>query len=153
TAPTPAAEDACEVERVRNVRYYDGKDAQGHAHSLDMYLPKGRRDYPVVMFVHGGTWVHGDNRCCGVYSSVGEFLAAHGIGAVMPNYRLSPGVKHPEHVRDVARAFAWMHAHIAEHGGDPDRLYLAGHSAGGHLVSLVATDEKYLKAEGLKTSD
>lgn len=56
----------------------------------------------------------GDNRCSGLYSSVGEFLASRGIGAVMPNYRLAPWVKHPDHVQDVARALAWTHALVKE---------------------------------------
>src|SRR5262249_23495909 len=116
-------------------------------------IPKGKSGYPVVVLVHGGAWMMGDNRCCGLYSSVGKFLASRGVGAVLPNYRLSPGVRHPEHVKDIARAVAWTRAHIAEYGGRPDRLFLAGHSAGAHLVSLLATDETYLNAEGLRIAD
>jgi acetyl esterase/lipase len=151
THPPPA--DACAVETVRGVAYYEGKDADEVRHRLDLFLPKGKQDFPVVVLVHGGAWLMGDNRCCGLYSSVGEFLAGRGIGAVLPNYRLSPDVKHPEHARDVARAVAWTKAHIAEHGGRTDQIFLAGHSAGGHLVTLLATDETYLKAEGLRTAD
>ena len=76
-----------------------------------------------------------------------------GIGAVLPDYRQSPWVKHPAHIKDVARAIAWTHAHIAEYGGRPDQLFLAGHSAGGHLVALLATDETWLQAEGLATTN
>jgi acetyl esterase/lipase len=72
---------------------------------------------------------------------------------VLPNYRLSPSVRHPVHARDVARAVRWTHDHIAERGGDPARMYLMGHSAGGHLVALLSTDESYLKAEGLAARD
>src|SRR5207245_1238220 len=57
------------------------------------------------------------------------------------------------HVKDVARAFAWARKHIADYGGRPDQLFLLGHSAGGHLVSLLATDDKYLRAEGLEVTD
>jgi acetyl esterase/lipase len=142
-----------EVETVRNVAYYRGPDADDGRHRLDLFLPNGCANYPVVMLVHGGAWMLGDKSCCGLYSSVGEFLASQGVGVVMPGYRLSPWVKHPEHVKDVARAFAWTKAHAAEYGGDPDRLFLAGHSAGGHLVALLATDDAYLKAEGLSTAD
>lgn len=140
----------CAVVKVPDLSYCDGPRLQAHRHTLDLYLPKGRRDFPVVFLVHGGAWVCGDNRCCGLYSSVGEFLARHGIGAVLPNYRLSPMVKHPEHIKDVARAFAWTRRNIGDHGGDPDKLFLAGHSAGGHLVALLATDDRYLRDEGLK---
>lgn len=153
TVPETLSRDVHEVERVSGVCYYDGPDADARQHRLDLFLPKGGKDFPVVLLVHGGAWMIGDNRCCGLYSSVGEFLASRGVGAVLPNYRLSPQVKHPEHVRDVARAFAWARAHIAEHGGSPRQLFLLGHSAGGHLVSLLATDEKYLKAEGCRIAD
>lgn len=150
TAPSP---EACEITRLRDIDYHPGPHADKVRHRLDVYLPKGKKDYPVVVLVHGGAWMVGDNRCCGLYSTVGEFLASQGIGAVLPNYRLSPKVKHPEHVRDVARAVAWTKNHIGEHGGDPHQLFVMGHSAGGHLVALLASDPRYLKAEGLTSAD
>jgi len=145
--------NAVEVERLWDVAYCEGEEGKDRRHRLDLFLPKGRKDYPVVVLVHGGAWMLGDNRCCGLYPSVGEFLASQGIGAVLCNYRLSPGVKHPEHIKDVARAFAWTRAHIAEHGGNPEQIFLVGHSAGGHLVALLATDETWLQAEGLSPRD
>ena len=151
--PAEPADDACAVEHVQGVAYHEGPDADDFRHRLDLFLPQGRKDYPVVVLVHGGAWVMGDNHSCGLYPAVAEFLASQGIGVVLPNYRLSPAVKHPEHAKDVARAFAWARAHIADHGGRPDRLFVAGHSAGGHLVALLATDETYLRAEGLQTAD
>jgi acetyl esterase/lipase len=152
-SPPQAAPDACEIERLRDVSYHDGPQADLIRHKLDLFVPKGKKSFPVVVLVHGGAWMIGDNRCCGLYSSVGEYLASQGIGAVLPNYRLSPEVKHPEHVKDVARAFAWTKRRIADHGGDPRKIFLVGHSAGGHLVALLATDEQYLKAEGCRTDD
>jgi acetyl esterase/lipase len=148
-APPPGA---LEVEEVLDVAYRDDAKASPVRHQLDLFLPRGKKEYPVVVLVHGGVWMMGDNRCCGLYSTVGRLLASQGIGAVLPNYRLSPGVRHPEHVRDLARAVAWTRKHIAEHGGNPERLYLLGHSAGAHLVSLLATDESYLTAEGLTSA-
>jgi acetyl esterase/lipase len=145
--------DAYAVKRLKDIPYYTGTNADDFRHRLDIYVPKGKSDFPVVMLVHGGAWIVGDNRCYGLYTSVGEFLASRGIGVVMPNYRLSPAVKHPEHLKDVARAFAWTKRHIAEHGGNPKQLFIAGHSAGGHLVALLATDDRYLKAEKLQSAD
>jgi acetyl esterase/lipase len=142
-----------DVQRIRDVDYDPDAGGDAERHHLDLFLPKGVKDFPVVVFVHGGAWMVGDNRCCGLYSSIGEFLAGHGIGAVLPNYHLSPGVKHPQHIKDVARAFAWTKAHIAEYGGRTSQLFVAGHSAGGHLAALLATDAKYLKAEGLSPAD
>jgi len=105
---------------------------------------------PVVVLVHGGVWMVGNNRCSGLYTSVGEFLASQGVAAALPNYRLSPDVKHPEHVKDIARAFAWVRSHIDRFGGSPDNIFVAGHSAGGHLAALLATDERYLQEVGLR---
>jgi acetyl esterase/lipase len=116
-------------------------------------LPKGKTHFPVVLLVHGGAWMVGDKCACGLYGSVGEFLASQGFGVVMPNYRLSPAVRHPAHVKDLARAFAWAHDHIGDFGGNPDQIFLIGHSAGGHLAALLATDESYLRAEGCRGRD
>ncbi len=142
-----------EVEAKRDLTYFDGAEADKNKHKLDLYLPKGKTSFPVVLFVHGGGWVSGDKNFFGVYEGVGKMFARHGIGAVVTSYRLSPGVKHPEHIKDIARAFAWTHKHIGEYGGRPDDVFLCGHSAGGHLVALLATDESYLKAEGLSLKD
>ena len=135
-----------------DVRYYPGRGRQ----KLDVFAPaaakKGER-FPVVIFVHGGTWMVGDKNFFGLYRGVGRFLARNGLVAVVINYRLSPLVKHPEHTRDVARAFAWTCRNIDRYGGDPRRIVLAGHSAGAHLVSLAATDESYLRDPALKLTD
>lgn len=145
----PAASKAYEVEAIKDVAYYDGPDADKVKHKLDLYLPKDKKDFPVLFFVHGGAWRFGDKNLLGVYSAIGERFAKQGIGAVVINYRLSPKVEHPEHIKDVARAFAWTHKNIAKHGGRADQIFVCGHSAGGHLVALLATDESYLKAHDL----
>jgi acetyl esterase/lipase len=152
-AARPSSSDVFEVQQVLGVTYFEGAPADAYRHRLDLFLPKGLKNYPVVMLVHGGAWIMGDNRSCGLYSAVGECLARQGIGVVLPNYRLSPEVQHPEHIKDIARAFAWTHAHIGEYGGNPADLFVAGHSAGAHLVALLATDERYLQAEGLCGAD
>jgi len=153
TAPQPAA-DACEVMEVRGIAYSSGPAADAcRRHRLDLFLPRGVLDFPVVVFIHGGAWCTGDNHFWGLYPAVAQCLARQGIGVVMPNYRLSPDAKHPDHIRDVACAFRWAHDHIAEYGGCPDQLIVAGHSAGGHLAALLATNPCWLEAEGLSSSD
>jgi acetyl esterase/lipase len=147
------ADSKPEVRTLKDLSYYDGADRDKVKHQLDLYLPDGKKDFPVLMFVHGGAWVHGDKNFLGVYSALGKVLARQGIGAVVINYRLSPGVKHPEHIKDVARAFSWVHKNIGKHGGRADSVFLCGHSAGAHLIALLATDETYLKAEGLSSKD
>jgi acetyl esterase/lipase len=141
-----------EVKKILDLPYYDGPDADKVKHKLDLYLPRDHKDFPVIFFVHGGAWFHGDKSGMfhiGIYGHLGSYWAKHGVGMVVPNYRLSPGVSHPEHIKDVARAFAWTYKHISQYGGRPDQIFVSGHSAGGHLVSLLATDDSYLKAEGL----
>jgi acetyl esterase/lipase len=137
------------VQETLDIRYHEASNRQ----VLDVLRPKGVDNRPVVLFVHGGGWMIGDKNLFGLYRNFGRFLAKHGIVAVMINHRLSPAIKHPEHIKDVARAFAWTRRHIKDYGGDPDRVFLCGHSAGGHLASLLATNESYLKDEDLKLED
>jgi acetyl esterase/lipase len=141
------------VRIVKDVAYYKGPGADKTRHRLDLYLPKEAKDCPVLFFVHGGAWTHGDKDWLGRHKPVGVYWARQGYVVVMANYRLSPAVKHPGHIEDVARAFAWTHRNIARYGGRPDRIFLWGHSAGGHLVALLATDDRYLKTEGLDLRD
>lgn len=138
----PPTED--KFERHSNIAYRTGKGADKERHLLDVYAPKGQKDFPVVLFVHGGSWRSGDKN---LYAALGQSLAADGIGCVICNYRLSPAVQHPAHVEDVAKAFAWTVENIGKYGGKKEQLFLCGHSAGGHLISLLVTDPQYLKAE------
>ena len=142
-----------EVEKHLNLVYHSAKDADPVKHKLDLYVPKGVKDFPVMMFVHGGSWKSGNKD---LYPALGETFAKQGIGTAIINYRLSSNkgtVKHPDHIHDVAKAFAWVKENAGKYGGDPKKLFISGHSAGGHLVALLATDESYLKAEKCSTTD
>jgi acetyl esterase/lipase len=146
----PAKEEKrYEVEVVKDLAYNDAKDAD-EKQKLDLYLPKGHKDFPVLFFVHGGTWKSGDRK---QYDKLGQLYAARGLGMVVISYRLTPKVQHPAHIQDVAKAFAWTCANIGKYGGKADQIFCMGHSAGGHLVSLLATDESYLKAEKRSFAD
>ncbi len=146
--PAAPARDAAApaVKKHTNLAYRTDPAADPERHTLDLYVPAGAKDFPVLFFVHGGTWRSGSK---GMYTALGEAFAELGIGTAVINYRLSPAVKHPAHVEDVAKAFAWTRENVGRYGGDKDKITLFGHSAGGHLVSLLATDPAYLKAEGL----
>jgi len=133
-----------------NIAYRADLAADPMRHRLDLYLPKGRKNSPVVMFIHGGGWHSGSKD---LYAPMGRLLARNGLAAVLINYRLTPEVRHPAHVEDAAKAFAWTKANIGKYGGQADQIILFGHSAGGHLAALLATDERYLKAEGLGLAD
>jgi arylformamidase len=137
------------IQEKLDIRYFDGTSRQ----KLDVFSPREAQDRPIVIFVHGGGWMLGDKNLFGLYRNIGRFFAQHGIVAVMVNYRLSPLVKHPEHVRDVARAFAWVRKHGRDYGGDSDQIILAGHSAGAHLVALLATNPRFLQDPELKLQD
>jgi hypothetical protein len=130
------------LRAILDVPYADNEDARN---KLDLYVPD-LPSFPVVVFAHGGTWVSGDKA---LYSHLGSYFARNGIGAALINYRLGSKLTFSAQVQDLARAVAWMNRHIAAYGGEADRLFVAGHSSGGHLVSLLATDEKFLRAEGL----
>jgi len=122
----------------------------GHGLALDVYRPAGARGAPIVVFFHGGRW-QGGNRT--EYAFVGEALAARGVVGVVPDYREYPGVRFPAFVEDAARAVAWAHAHAVSIGGDPQRVHVAGHSAGAQIAALVAADARYLATVGLQPRD
>jgi acetyl esterase/lipase len=137
-SPTPKE---FEVEIENDQAYGEASKKQ----KLDLYVPKDKGDAPVLMFVHGGTWKSGDRKW---YIEFGKTFAKKGLITAVLSYRLSPAVKHPSHIEDVAKAFAWLKKKFAS-----NKLYVMGHSAGGHLVALLATNEKYLKAEGCAAKD
>ena len=116
---------------------------------LDVYQPlAGNRPAtpPVVVFFYGGSWSMGER---GDYRFVGEALASAGAIVVIPDYRLSPGVRYPEFVRDSAVAVKWAFDHATELGGSPDNVVVMGHSAGGYNAAMVALDRRWLDAAGL----
>lgn len=134
------------VDSHLNIPYYEGPDADPRKHKLDLFIPRETQDFPVLFFIHGGGWSTGDRK---LYGYIGKVFARNGIGTVVTSYRLSPKVKHPAHIEDVARAFAWTHQNIAKYGGRTDRIFVSGQSAGGHLAALLCTDGTYLQAHGL----
>lgn len=113
---------------------------------LDVYSPHNAKNLPVVFWIHGGGWQTGDKSSVQVKP---QFFTDKGYVFVSTNYRLLPSVDMKTIVQDIAKSIRWVHDHIAEHGGDPNRLLIMGHSAGAQLAALLCTDDRYLKAEGL----
>ena len=115
---------------------------------LDVYLPgpAATGPVPVLMFIHGGYWVVGHKDKLGFMAPP---LTCAPAVLVTPGYRLAPGSKYPEQVDDCRVALKWVYDHIAEYGGDPDRIFLGGHSAGGHLAALVTLQTERLASSGL----
>jgi len=116
---------------------------------LDLYAPTGAEGLPVVFWIHGGGWQTGDKS--NVELKPQAFMEK-GFVFVSTNYRLLPSVDMETIVRDVARSLRWVNHHIAEYGGDPNRVVIMGHSAGAQLAALISTDHRYLEAEGLSSS-
>ncbi|MDF2773882.1 MAG: hypothetical protein K0S86_3379, partial [Geminicoccaceae bacterium] len=120
------------VTVVRDVAY--GADPKQR---FDVYVPRGARNAPVVLMVHGGAWRTGDKRSRGVVGRKVERWSRAGIIVISVNYRLLPGTDPVEQARDVARALAAAQARLGEWGGDPGKVVLMGHSSGAHLVALL----------------
>ena len=127
-----------------NVEYHSVETTNPALTSLDIHVPKNATNAPVLVFVHGGSWAFGDKF---LYNSNKlPFFVSLGYVVVSTNYRLSSDkVKHPNHVNDVANALAWIVDNIENFGGDPDGIYLMGHSAGAHLVSLLTLSDEFLE--------
>ena len=117
--------------------------------SLDVYRPAATsaERMPVVVFFYGGGWSSGRRED---YRFVGRRLAEAGILAVVADYRTWPTAGFPGFVEDGARAVAWAHANAADFGGDPERLFVAGHSAGAQIAALIGSDPRYVRAHGLQ---
>ncbi len=116
-------------------------------HALDVYVPRQPAGpLPIVVFFYGGSWRQGERAD---YLFAAEALASRGYIAVVPGYRLYPAVRFPAFVEDGAKAVRWVLDHAAEIGGDPDRVYLMGHSAGAHIAAMLTLDDRYLAAEGI----
>lgn len=136
--PLHGALDKDGISVARDIAY--GEHAR---QKLDVYLPKGRatqRGRPVVMFVHGGAFLRGNmNANQEIYGNVLYYFARHGMVGINVEYRLAPEAPYPAGAHDVAAAVAWARTHAHEFGGDPERIILIGHSAGGaHAASYVA---------------
>jgi acetyl esterase/lipase len=112
--------------------------------TLDVYQPlAGGAKKPVVVFFYGGNWDSGKKED---YLFLGAAMAARGFIVVLPDYRVYPEVRYPAFIADGASAVRWTLDHIAEYGGDPDRVSVMGHSAGGYIALMLALNPAYLGA-------
>ena len=144
TAETYRVRVVRDVPYLQGANYADGKD------KLDLYLPEGRVNAPVIVSYYGNQLMGGDKLEDGY---IGHRFASAGFVTAVVNYRLSPAVTHPAHVQDAAASFAWVKRHAKEYGGNPDRVFAIGYSAGGYLAALLSTDPRYLAAHGLSPRD
>ncbi len=131
------------LDAKRDIPYVEPSDAR---QKVDVYSTKGAKNLPVVFWIHGGGWQTGDKSSVQLKP---ELFVSKGFVFVSTGYRLLPNVEMATIFKDIAKSVRWVHDHIAEHGGDPNRILVMGHSAGAQLAALISIDDRYLKAEGL----
>lgn len=133
------------TERIRDIAY-----GPLERQRLDLYVPAATGPHPVLVFFHGGGWERGNKD---EYAFAGKRFAAMGYLTAVVNYRLTPEGKYPIFMEDAAAATAKVVEIASSYGGDPDYLFLTGHSAGGYIVVQLAVAEEFLAAEGLSIRD
>lgn len=134
---------AGEPKVQRDIPYTEPKNER---QTLDVFAPPDGTNHPVVIWIHGGGWHSGDKK--DVRGKPQAFVD-RGFVFVSINYRLWPSVTIKQIAADVAKAICWTHEQARNYGGDPNTLFVMGHSAGAQLAALVCTDDRYLKAEKL----
>lgn len=134
---TTSASDFREASNI----VYDAKTGV----ALDVFTPTQAKLAPVVVFFYGGRWSEGDKSS---YRFVGGALAKQGFVAVVPNYRQYPQVRYPSFLSDSAQAVRWTREHVQSFGGDPNKIFVMGHSAGAYNASMLALDEQWLASVG-----
>lgn len=133
------------VEQRRGI-VFDAK----HRLALDVYRPEHAEHAPLVVFFYGGSWTRGERSW---YRFVGTALAKNGVVAMIPDYRKLPAVALDGFMHDAAGAVAWARTHAGEFGADAHDVFVMGHSSGGHIAALLATDPHWLAADALTPRD
>jgi acetyl esterase/lipase len=145
---------AVETKVIKDISYKDDVISQTPYEQerckLDLTIPVGAKGFATYVWFYGGGLKNGAKDLRSEYcAEIRQSLSQAGVAVVTPDYRLSPKVKYPAYVDDAAAAFAWTVKHIAEHGGDPRKVFIGGHSAGATLALLVGMDPNRLKPHGL----
>lgn len=151
-APVVAGAESLSVpyEETRDIYYGDPEARDRDYQSLDVYWQDDSKQRPVIIYVHGGGWAFGDKADV---QRKPDFFAAQDIALVSMNYRLRWDYRVRHQAQDIASVVRWVKDNAGDYGFDPSRIILMGHAAGAHLVSLVGTDETYLKEQGLSLAD
>lgn len=133
----------CGVKEINDVSYLQNSEPQLEKEpNLNIFIPKNLKGAkkPVLIFVHGGNWDSGNKE---IYNFFGKNFARKGVIVVVVGYSLSPQLNYNGMTRQVSQAINWTLQNIKNYNGDPEQVFLTGHSAGAHLVSLATTNPKY----------
>ncbi len=143
-----AQEERTEYRTVEDILYQENPDSDYAKERcrLDVYYPTEIKDFATVVWFHGGGIKAGNKQ-------ISDLLKEKGIAVVAVNYRLHPKVKAPVYIEDAAAATAWVMKNIAAYGGDPSKVFVSGHSAGGYLTSMIGLDKSYLSKHGMDAND
>ena len=148
---TRAADD---ISTLKDLPYKSGDQLTDYERTrckLDLYLPTSpAKNFPTVVWFYGGGLEAGDKSGRGTVR-IATALAKNGVACAAVNYRLHPKATYPAYLDDAAASVAWTLAHIAEHGGDPKRVFVSGHSAGAFLTAAIGYDPKFLKPYHVST--
>ena len=139
-----------EYETIINLPYYSVSVNQSDEYIsercvLDIYYPKNTKEYATIVWFHGGGLTGGNK-------AIPEALKEEGVCIVAVNYRLYPKVKSPVYIEDAAAAVAWVFNNIGDYGGDPSKIFISGHSAGGYLTMMVGMDKRWLGSNNINAN-
>lgn len=143
------ASSAGDTTALTNVAYKSGADLTEYETErcrLDLYLPTNR-PFATLVWFHGGGLTGGNKESV---KTLARMFTGEGVAVAAANYRLAPKVTFPAYVEDAAAAVAWTLAHIGAHGGDSNRVFVGGHSAGGYLTSMIGMNPDYLRKSGVE---
>lgn len=130
------------MSQQKNIPYLDSTSGSFHPQRnlLDMYWPAVTENCPVLIFIHGGTWISGSKD---MYAALGDNFASKGMVTAIINYRLGDIASYSQMADDCAAAVKWVYENAKRYNGNPNRICISGHSAGGHLAALVTLDQAY----------
>lgn len=133
------------------ILYYDSNsveidDYMNEMCRLDLYYPKNQKDYPTIVWFHGGGLTSGDN-------AIPDELKNQNIAIASVRYRLYPKISSPIYIEDAAAAVAWVFKNIHKYGGNANKIFVSGHSAGGYLASMIGLDKRWLKTHNFDAND
>ena len=146
---------AAEFTVQRDIPYHSDREQSKYARErckLDLYLPKNTKGFATMVWFHGGS-IQSGNKNGKIAAPVSARFASEGIAVLTVNYRLHPKAKFPAYIQDCAASVAWAVENIAKHGGDPAKVFVSGHSAGGYLCAMVGMDPQYLEKYKLSPND
>jgi acetyl esterase/lipase len=133
----------CSSKKITNIPYITSSDKNSIPDpKLNVFIPRkaSAGPLPVLIFVYGGSWNSGRK---GIYDLLGRNFAKKGIITIIPNYTLSPDANYDGMTKQIAAAIAWAKKNVNQYNGNPNQVFITGHSAGGHLAALAVMNPKY----------